>query len=160
MLRPYDLRERKRYKGDCHATARALLEALGMPPERASICYHSGYGSEPRVGPQTIPVLRSLARKGMTSVAVVTPGLLSEGIEYSDIALRGRRVFLESGGRSYVIAEPVGDHPALIASLAATIRAGASPLARQQIARAGEPAPVATIPLFSVAARSRSPRPS
>jgi ferrochelatase len=118
----YDWRECGRYRLDCAATAGALRRLLKVPVADSTVCFQSRFGPEPWIGPHTFPVLRTLAQKGVDSVTVVMPGFLTDGLEtLEEIGMRGRRAFLEAGGKSYVVARPAGVDPWFIASLAQEI---------------------------------------
>jgi ferrochelatase len=118
----YDWRERGRYRADCESTFRAMLSRIGWPEERATLSYQSRFGPEPWLRPATASVIAGLASSGVKSLAVATPGFLTEGLEtLEEIGIRGRRTFLESGGREFVRIPPVEAHPRFVESLAAIV---------------------------------------
>lgn len=115
----YDRAEAGRYRRDCEATYHALLQWIGWPEDRATLAYQSRFGPEPWIGPQTAKVLRKLPSAGVTSVAVATPGFLTEGLEtLEEIGIRGRRTFEEAGGERFYRIPCVEAHPAFVRSLA------------------------------------------
>jgi len=115
----YDRKEGGVYQADCRATTEALLSHLGWPTERATLCYQSRFGPEPWLLPSTAQVLPQLAARGVKSVAVVTPGFLTDGLEtLEEIGIRGREAFLAAGGATFVhVLAPAG-HVALDRALA------------------------------------------
>jgi ferrochelatase len=114
----YDRREAGRYSRDCRATTTALLAALGWSEQRASHCYQSKFGPEPWLKPATAATIEELARNGVRSLAVVTPGFLTDGLEtIEEIGIQGREAFEEAGGEAYLRVLAPEDHPALHASI-------------------------------------------
>ena len=115
----YDRAERGRYRRDCETTFRALLAATGWPADKATLSYQSRFGPEPWIGPKTAAVLRQLPLAGIKSVAIATPGFLTEGLEtLEEIGIRGKRAFLDAGGERFCRIPCVEAHPAFVSSLA------------------------------------------
>ena len=99
----YDRREGGVYVRDCEATTRAFLEAIGWSRDHATLAFQSKFGPEPWLKPATADVLEELPRRGVRSVAVITPGFLTEGLEtIEEIGIRGRESFLEAGGTHFL----------------------------------------------------------
>lgn len=116
----YNRRERRTYTQDCEATTRAFLGAIDWPRERATLAYQSKFGPEPWLQPATAAVLEELPRRGVRSVAVITPGFLTEGLEtIEEIGIRGRESFLEAGGEHFVRVGSVAAEPAFLDAVAA-----------------------------------------
>lgn len=115
----YDRREGRQYTSDSAITTRALLAAIGWPASRTTIAYQSKFGFEPWLTPATADVLEQLPRRGITRVAVITPGFLTEGLEtLEEIGIQGRESFLHAGGAHFVRVGAVKAHPAMLRSLA------------------------------------------
>jgi ferrochelatase len=116
----YDRREQGRYQADCRRTHEALLARLGWDPARATLAYQSRFGPERWLGPATAGTLERLPRLGVRSVAVVTPGFLTEGLEtIEEIGGQGAEIFRHAGGESFVRVPAVSAHPAFVGALAA-----------------------------------------
>ncbi|MGH7584029.1 MAG: ferrochelatase [Gemmatimonadales bacterium] len=116
--RRYARRERNLYVEDCGRTCAALLERIGWPAARATLAYQSRFGPEPWLAPATADVLASLPARGVGTVAVMTPGFLTEGLEtLEEIAIRGRGTFEAAGGKRFTYIPAVEDHPSLVRSL-------------------------------------------
>lgn len=114
----YDRSERGLYRRDCQATFEALLKRMSWPETRATLSFQSRFGPEPWLRPATAAVLERLGRRGVRSVAVATPGFLTEGLETAEeIGIRGRETFLEAGGTSFTRIPVVEAHPAFVESL-------------------------------------------
>lgn len=106
------------YVRDCEVTTRALLHAIDWPAARTTLAYQSKFGPEPWLAPATADVLVQLPRRGVTSVAVITPGFVTEGLEtIEEIGIRGREAFGAAGGTHFIRVGGVEDHPAFVASL-------------------------------------------
>ncbi|GMR23509.1 MAG: ferrochelatase [Acidobacteriota bacterium] len=115
----YDRREGGQYRRDCETTYRALLARMGWPEEKATLAFQSRFGPEPWIGPKTAAVLQKLPRAGIKSVAVATPGFLTEGLEtLEEIGMRGRQTFERAGGERFCRVPCVEAHPAFVRSLA------------------------------------------
>lgn len=118
----YDRAERGRYREDCLATTRALLARLEWPEAKATHAYQSRFGPEPWIGPGTAERIEALARSGVRSLGVVTPGFLTDGLEtLEEIGIRGREAFEAAGGEHYVAVPAAADHPRLVDELVALI---------------------------------------
>ena len=116
----YDRREKGRYQADCRRTHDALLARLGWDPARATLAYQSRFGPERWLGPATAATLEELPRRGVRSVAVATPGFLTEGLEtIEEIGGQGAEIFRHAGGETFVRVPAVSDHPAFVDALAA-----------------------------------------
>ncbi|MHB1311255.1 MAG: ferrochelatase [Gemmatimonadaceae bacterium] len=116
----YNRREAQGYTQDCELTMRALLAAIAWPASRATLSYQSKFGFEKWLTPATATVLEELPRRGIRSVAVITPGFLTEGLEtLEEIGIQGRESFTHNGGDRLVRIGAVEAHPAMLRSLAA-----------------------------------------
>lgn len=116
----YDRREGGTYTRDCEATTRAFLEVIDWPRERATLAYQSKFGPEPWLQPATADLLQELPRRGIRSVAVITPGFLTDGLEtIEEIGIRGRESFLEAGGEHFVRVRSVAGEPTFLDAVAA-----------------------------------------
>ena len=115
----YDRNERRSYSSDCCHTTTALLEAIRWPVNRSTLTFQSKFGPEKWLTPATDAVLESLPKKGVKSVAVITPGFVTDGLEtIEEIGDRGRESFMHAGGEHFIRVAAVDDHPAFLESLA------------------------------------------
>lgn len=116
----YDRGEGGTYTRDCEATTRAFLDAIDWPRERATLAYQSKFGPEPWLKPATAGLLDELPRRGVRSVAVITPGFLTDGLEtIEEIGIRGRESFLEAGGEHFIRVGAVAAEPVFLDAVAA-----------------------------------------
>lgn len=108
-----NVREGARYTRDCQATFDALLAALALPPERATLAFQSRFGRDPWIGPATDTVLTELPARGVRAVVVATPGFLTSSLEtLEELGIRGRAEFLAAGGEAFALAPTPIDHNA------------------------------------------------
>jgi len=115
----YDRNERRSYSSDCCHTTTALLEAIKWPVERSTLTFQSKFGPEKWLTPATDAVLEELPKKGVKSVAVITPGFVTDGLEtIEEIGDRGRESFMHAGGERFIRVSAVDEHPAFLQSLA------------------------------------------
>ncbi|MEX2182657.1 MAG: ferrochelatase [Gemmatimonadaceae bacterium] len=114
----YNRRENLVYTEDCEETTAAFIEAIGWPADRMTLAYQSKFGPEPWLLPATADVLVELPRRGITNVAVITPGFVTEGLEtIEEIGIRGREDFEAAGGRHYLRVGGVEDHVGFLDTL-------------------------------------------
>jgi protoporphyrin/coproporphyrin ferrochelatase len=114
----HDRREDGMYSEGCARTTRAFLARIGWPAARATTAFQSRFGPEPWLRPATDDTLEALARGGVRTLAVVTPGFITEGLEtVEEIGEEGKELFLKAGGRTLVRVGCVEDHPAFVESL-------------------------------------------
>ncbi len=119
--------ERCRNEGDpyacqCRKTARLVREALGWPEERLMVCFQSRFGSEKWLEPYLDETLERLPQEGITRIAIISPAFAADCLEtLEEIAVEGRRSFLEAGGRKFSYIPCLNDgerHIALLETLA------------------------------------------
>lgn len=116
----YNRREKAVYTNDCEQTTAAFLKAIGWPADRTTLAYQSKFGPEPWLLPATADVLVDLPRRGITNVAVITPGFVTEGLEtLEEIGIRGREDFEASGGQQYLRIGAAEDHVEFLDALEA-----------------------------------------
>ncbi|MFN8574173.1 MAG: ferrochelatase [Gemmatimonadaceae bacterium] len=120
----YNRNEQGLYVHDCERTTQAFLAAIGWPAERTTLAYQSRFGPERWLTPATSDVLAELPTKGVTSVAVITPGFLTDGLEtLEEIGIRGQESFHHAGGDNYIVVPGVESDPAFITSLCSLVSA-------------------------------------
>ena len=114
----YANREGQVYTRDCEQTTAALLRAIDWPRDRTTVAYQSKFGPEPWLTPATADMLTRLPTTGVSHVAVIAPGFVTEGLEtLEELGIRGRETFLAAGGESLLYVPAVGHHPAFLRAL-------------------------------------------
>ncbi|MCU0669831.1 MAG: ferrochelatase [Myxococcota bacterium] len=112
------------YRAQCHATARALAESLGLRREHWTLSFQSRLGRTPWIKPYTDEVLPELFERGIRRLAVACPSFVADCLEtIEEIGIRAREQWLELGGEDLVLVPCVNDHPLWVEALATWIRA-------------------------------------
>lgn len=90
------------YHCHCAKTARLLREALGLDERRLIMTFQSRFGREEWLQPYTDETVRRLAREGIKSIAVVTPGFAADCLEtLEEIAVENADIFRSNGGVNF-----------------------------------------------------------
>lgn len=92
------------YQEQCEETFRLLdaeLKARAFTP-RVVLCWQSRFGPAPWLEPYAAELVPRLAREGVASIAVATPGFPCDCLEtLEEIAVQLRDDFLSAGGKVY-----------------------------------------------------------
>ena len=94
-------------KGDpyyCHCmkTSRLLCERLGWPESKLKTTFQSRFGNAEWLKPYTIDTVAELAKSGVRSLAVITPGFAADCLEtLEEIAGENAHAFAEHGGERF-----------------------------------------------------------
>lgn len=101
------------HKGDpyychCSKTARLLREQLAARPEFAGVrfetTFQSRFGPARWLEPSTDTTLIAEGQKGTKRLIVAAPGFAADCVEtLEELALEGRREFIEAGGEDYAV---------------------------------------------------------
>jgi ferrochelatase len=116
------LRKGDPYHCQCMKTARLVREKLGLAPERLLVCFQSRFGKGEWLKPYLDRTLVELPGRGVTRIAVVSPGFAADCLEtLEEIAEQGRESFLHAGGERFTYVPALNDsdgHIDLIEQLA------------------------------------------
>ncbi len=111
------------YFDQCRATAQLLRACLRMRDEDLLVAFQSRVGHEAWLQPYTDQVLAELPGRGVNHVQVLCPGFAVDCLEtLEEIALRGRDLFVASGGERLDYIPALNDTPAHADALLALIR--------------------------------------
>ena len=103
------------YRDQCHATARLLSEAL---EREVDVSFQSRFGRAKWLEPATDTTLASYPHRGISRVAVATPGFSADCLEtLEELGIRGRRTFEQAGGERFALLDCLNDSPESIAML-------------------------------------------
>lgn len=103
------------YHCQCQKTARLLSEALGRP---LIVSFQSRLGRAKWLEPATEATLAELAQTGVRKVAVIAPGFAADNLEtLEELAIRGRKTFLDAGGTDFAYLPCLNDSAPGIAML-------------------------------------------
>lgn len=104
------------FKGDpyhchCFKTSRLLSEQLESDDDYLRVTFQSRFGPTKWLTPYTDKVLEELPNLGVHKVAVVTPSFLSDCLEtLEEIAIEGRKTFLDAGGTDFAVLPCLNDN--------------------------------------------------
>ncbi|MCB1985109.1 MAG: ferrochelatase [Burkholderiales bacterium] len=94
-------------KGDpyhcfCQKTGRLLAEALNLSADQYQVCFQSRFGRAQWLQPYTAETLEQLGKAQTNRVDIVCPGFVSDCLEtLEEIAIEGKKIFTEAGGKEY-----------------------------------------------------------
>ncbi len=90
------------YQTQCEQTAYALRAALGMDENKLRLTFQSRFGKAEWLQPYTDKTVEALAKEGVKSIAVMTPGFVADCVEtLEEINGEAREIFLENGGEKF-----------------------------------------------------------
>jgi ferrochelatase len=106
------------YHCQCAKTARLLRERLGFDEARFMLTFQSRFGSAEWLKPYTDETVKSLARRGVKNLAVVTPGFAADCLETLDeIAFENAEIFRHNGGENFAALPCLNDSEAGMAMI-------------------------------------------
>jgi protoporphyrin/coproporphyrin ferrochelatase len=101
------------YHCQCAKTARLLRERLGFEEARFMLTFQSRFGSAEWLKPYTDETVKSLARRGVSNLAVATPGFAADCLETLDeIAHENAEIFRHNGGENFAALPCLNDSDA------------------------------------------------
>ena len=90
------------YYCQCAKTARLLKEALRQSSDRFLMSFQSRFGRAEWLKPYTDSTVIELAKSGVKSIAVVSPGFSADCLEtLEEIAMENAELFKEAGGENF-----------------------------------------------------------
>jgi len=111
------------YRAQCFATVRAFVEQAGIPSKKFSVSFQSRLGRDPWLQPYTDAELRRLPQHGVKKLLVMCPAFVADCLEtLEEIAMRGREIFIESGGEDLTLVPCLNEHPRWLDALEKIVR--------------------------------------
>ncbi|MGH6682619.1 MAG: ferrochelatase [Pseudolabrys sp.] len=104
-------------KGDpyfrhCSETTALLRRKLRLDDERLILTFQSRFGPAEWIEPYTDVTVKSLAERGVKSLAVITPGFAADCLEtLEEIAMENAEIFKRAGGRHFAAIPCLNDSP-------------------------------------------------
>ena len=90
------------YRHQCKEVTRLVGEYLGLEDNSYSTSFQSRLGFDPWLQPYTDRTIERLGKKGIKSMAIVTPAFVSDCLEtLEEIAMEGEEIFHELGGKDF-----------------------------------------------------------
>jgi ferrochelatase len=101
------------YASQCERTTQLLRERTGLDENRLMHTYQSRFGRGRWLEPYTIETVKALAKRGVKSLAVITPGFAADCLEtLEEIAIENARVFKRYGGENFAVVPCLNDSEA------------------------------------------------
>lgn len=106
------------YQEQCLETFRLVRQEVGLQHEETTLAFQSRFGPEPWLQPYTDQVLSALGTAGCQSLHVICPGFAADCLEtQEEIAIQGKKIFLEAGGKDYHYLPALNDSESHIQAL-------------------------------------------
>jgi protoporphyrin/coproporphyrin ferrochelatase len=103
------------YPQDCERTITALRQSLDLREEQMPLTYQSRFGPTEWIQPYTAPFVAGLPAEGVTRIAVVMPGFMTDCIETLDeIGRELREEFMHAGGEEFALVPCLNSSPEAI----------------------------------------------
>lgn len=111
------------YKAQCFATARALVNKLGLREKEYTICFQSRLGKDSWIQPYTSDTLQMCVNNGWKKLLVFCPSFVSDCLEtISEITHEYGDEFKKLGGEHLQLVEGLNDHPVWIEGLSVIVQ--------------------------------------
>ena len=109
------------YQSQAETTTRLVVSRLGLADDQWSHCYQSRFGSVVWLQPYTEDTLKTLVKRGLRRVTVVSPSFAVDCLEtLEEVAMEYRDKFMELGGESLSLVPALNDddsHAEFLASI-------------------------------------------
>jgi len=109
------------YQRQAETTTRLVVARLGLAADDYSHCYQSRFGSVVWLQPYTEDTLKTLAKRGLRRLTVVSPSFAVDCLEtLEEVAMEYRDKFLELGGQQLTLVPALNDserHADVLASI-------------------------------------------
>jgi ferrochelatase len=129
------------YLEQCQETAVGLARHLGLERGQWEVVFQSRFGKEPWLTPAADERVPELAREGVGSVAVLTPGFACDCLEtIEEIGMELADEFREAGGTTFIRVPCPNADPRWVAALARLVEA--APAAAPEASRGESPEPL------------------
>ncbi len=106
------------YQDQCLRTAELLARELRLQPGQYRVTFQSRFGPARWLQPYTSDVLAELGAARTRRVHVLCPGFVADCLEtLEEIAIEGRKIFLDAGGGEFRALHCLNESPRWIAAL-------------------------------------------
>jgi protoporphyrin/coproporphyrin ferrochelatase len=110
------------YYAHCVETMRLLRAKLALDESKLILTFQSRFGRGQWLDPATDQTVKSLAKRGVKNIAVITPGFSADCLEtLEEIAVENAHLFKRHGGQNFIVIPCLNDSEAgmrVIAQLA------------------------------------------
>jgi ferrochelatase len=101
------------YESHCQRTTQLLREQMGLDETKLILTYQSRFGRAKWLEPYTIKTMKTLAKKGVKNLVVMTPGFSADCLEtLEEIAVENAHVFKRYGGENFAAIPCLNDSEA------------------------------------------------
>ena len=101
------------YESHCQRTTQLLREQMGLDETKLILTYQSRFGRAKWLEPYTIKTMKTLAKKGVKNIVVITPGFSADCLEtLEEIAVENAHVFKRYGGENFAAIPCLNDSEA------------------------------------------------
>lgn len=110
------------YRAHCFQSAHGIARMLGISQKDYTICFQSRLGKG-WLEPFTDRLLENLPEQGVRRLLVFCPSFVADCLEtLEEITIRGRDLFLQSGGRELRLVPSLNAHPTWVNAVAGMVR--------------------------------------
>lgn len=107
------------YRHQCWQTTQLIVANLDIPKAKVGFSFQSRLGREEWLKPYTAKRLEELPGEGIKKLVILCPAFVSDCLEtLEEIAMEGKKSFMEAGGESYTVIPCLNIHPLWIQALA------------------------------------------
>ena len=100
------------YSKQCAETTALLRKKLKFNDERLIMTFQSRFGTAEWIKPYTDATVKSLAERGVKSIAIITPGFSADCLEtLEEIAMENAEIFRHAGGENFAAIPCLNDTP-------------------------------------------------
>ena len=115
------------YRHQVFRTTELVTEKLNIAKEKYSVSFQSRLGKG-WLTPFTDIRLEELPKEGIKNLLIVCPAFVSDCLEtLEEIAMRGKEIFLDAGGKSYQMIPCLNTHPSWVKALAGYVQPATIP---------------------------------
>ncbi len=98
------------YYSHCVETMRLLREQLKLDEAKLMLTFQSRFGRAKWLEPATDQTVKSLARRGVKNLVVITPGFAADCLEtLEEIAVENANIFRRNGGENFFVVPCLND---------------------------------------------------
>lgn len=106
------------YRAQCHATSRAITQALGIADNKVVSSFQSRLGKTPWIKPYTDLLLPELYQKGIRNLVVACPSFVADCLEtIEEIGMQACEQWAELGGETFTLVPCVNDSPSWVSNI-------------------------------------------
>lgn len=99
------------YRHQTFETTKLTTKALGLSAQQFEQSFQSRLGRDKWLTPYTAARLQELPKEGIQNILVVCPAFVSDCLEtLEEIAVEGKALFMEAGGKSYTMIPCLNDN--------------------------------------------------